>query len=60
MKKKVYLAIAAFALLTLLLKGIPHVAAGISQRGIWNVNYGMVVFPLLVGAAALYLYYRQK
>lgn len=60
MRKKVYLGVLVFAILTLVLRGIPDVAAGIAARGITGVNYGPVVFPLLLAALALYQYRRQK
>ena len=60
MKKKLCLALLVFAVMTLFLRGTPYVAAGIAARGVWGVNYGSVVFPILLGALALYLYRKQE
>lgn len=60
MKKKLCLALLVFAVMTLFLRGIPYVAAGIAARGVWGGNYGSVVFPILLGALALYLYRKQE
>lgn len=59
MKKKLCLAVLVLAVLALL-RGIPYVAAGIAARGAFGVNYGAVVFPVLLGAAAWYLYRKQE
>lgn len=60
MRKKVYLAVLVFAVLVLVLRGIPDVAAGIAAHGITGTNYGEIVFPFLLGAVALYQYRRQE
>lgn len=60
MKRNIWLVLAVLALAVLLLKGIPLVAAGIAAHGVAGANYGGVVFPVLLGAAALYLYRKQK
>ena len=57
--KKTYLVIAAIALITCIAGAFP-LAAGIAERGWGGVNYGRVVFPLLIGAAALCLYSKKK
>lgn len=58
MKKKVYLAIAIFAIITLLTQ-IPYLISGISDRGLSGVNYGRIVIPLLISIVA-FLMYRKK
>ena len=60
MKKRLCLVVLVFAVMTLFLRGIPYVAAGIAARGVWEVNYGSVVFPILLGAVALHLYRKQE
>lgn len=46
--KKVYLIIACIALIALL-TGISELVGGIAARGFGGVNYGRVLFPLLIG-----------
>ena len=48
MKKKVCIMILILAIIGVL-TGINSLAEGISKRGIDGVNYGRVIFPLLVG-----------
>lgn len=60
MKKNLCLAVLVFAVMALFLRGIPYVAAGIAARGVWRVNYGSVVFPVLLGVVAFYLYRKQE
>ena len=60
MHKKLCLAVLVFAVMALFLRGIPYVVAGIAARGVLGVNYGSVVFPVLLGAGALYLYRKQE
>lgn len=60
MKKKLCLAVLVFAVMALFFKGIPSVAAAVAAHGILGANYGAVGFPILLGAAALYLYRRQE
>lgn len=60
MHKKLCLAVLVFAVMALFLQGIPYMAAGIAARGVLGVNYGSVVFPVLLGAGALYLYRKQE
>ena len=59
MKKKVCIVI-LFLAINGLLNGICYLAEGISTRGIEGVNYGSVIFPLLVGAIAVYFLKRKK
>ena len=54
MKKRVCIMILILAIIGVL-TGINSLAEGISKRGIDGVNYGRVIFPLLVGAGTLYL-----
>ena len=59
MKKKVCLVITIFAVISLL-TGISYLVYGIRARGIDGVNYGRVIFPLLIGIIAFYMYKKQK
>lgn len=59
MKKKVCIVILILAIFGLL-NGISYLVEGISTRGIDGVNYGSVIFPLLVGAIAVYFLKRKK
>ena len=58
-KKKVYIVILALAIIAML-TGINYLVEGISARGIDGVNYGRVIFPLLVGVIAVYFLKREK
>ena len=58
MKKKVYLILTIFALIALL-TGIPYLAEGIRARGITGVNWGRVLFPLLIGIVGFYMYKKR-
>ena len=53
MKKIVCIAILILSIIGLL-NGISYLISGISARGIGGVNYGRVIFPLLIGAFAAY------
>lgn len=57
--KKVYLMIAVVALITCL-KGIPYLVEGIAARGWDGVNYGRIVFPLLISGIFFRLYKKDK
>ena len=59
MKKKVYFAIAIFAAITLLTQ-IPYLIGAIGERGVTGVNYGRVVFPLLISVAAFGMYRKKE
>lgn len=59
MKKIVCIVILILAI-TGLLNGISYLISGISARGIGGVNYGRVIFPLLVGAIAVYFLKRRR
>ncbi len=59
MAKKVYLVILIFMVLTLL-SGIPHLIEGIYARGMTEVNYGIVGFPILIGIWSFYKYRKAK
>ena len=43
-----------------LLTGISYLTQSISARGIGGVNYGRVIFPLLVGGIAVYFLKKDK
>lgn len=58
-KKKVFIVILILAIIGLL-TGISYLVEGISTRGIDGVNYGRVIFPLLVGVIAVYFLKREK
>lgn len=55
MNKKVYLFVAIFAGIALL-TGLSYLVQGIGARGVAGVNYGRVVFPLLVMLLSLWFY----
>lgn len=59
MKKKVFIVILILAIIGLL-TGISYLVEGISTRGIDGVNYGRVIFPLLVGVIAVYFLKRER
>lgn len=59
MKKIVCIVILILAI-TGLLNGISYLISGISARGIGGINYGRVIFPLLVGAIAVYFLKKEK
>ena len=57
--KKFFLILAVFGLLALL-TGIGPLIAGVRERG-WNgVNYGRILFPLVIVIASLAACKRQK
>ena len=43
-----------------LLNGVSHIAQGIAVRGISGVNYGGVVFPLMIGIGAVCFLIKNK
>ncbi|MBR5230903.1 MAG: hypothetical protein IKW00_01495 [Clostridia bacterium] len=57
--KKFFLILAVFGLLALL-TGISPLIAGIRERGWDGVNYGRILFPLLIAIASLIAYKRHK
>ena len=57
--KKVYLAVTAIALI-LCVEGIFSLAEGIAARGWGGVNYGQVLFPLLIGGFSFWQFKREK
>ncbi len=59
MRKKVYLIIAVISFIAFF-TGIPYLVNGIQARGLGGVNYGRIIFPLLIGLLVLYAYKRQK
>ena len=59
MKKKICTVILILAIIGLL-TGISYLVEGISTRGIDGVNYGRVIFPLLVGVIAVCFLKKEK
>lgn len=59
MAKKVYFVITIFMILAVL-SGIPHLIDGIRARGMFRVNYGIVVFPTLIGIWSFCKYKKAK
>lgn len=59
MKKKICIVILVFAFFGLL-NGIGYLVQGISLRGIGGVNYGRVLFPLLIGEGAVYFLKKSR
>lgn len=57
--KKGFLALAAAALIACL-TGIADLYEGIAARGWGGVNYGRVMFPLLIGCFALWMLRKKK
>lgn len=57
--KKVYLVLAIIALITCL-TGIPYLVEGIAARGLGGVNYGRIIFPLLISCFSFWLSKRKK
>lgn len=51
--KKVWIVVSVIAIIALL-NGIVYLAEGIDLRGVSGVNYGRVIFPLLIGIEAVY------
>lgn len=43
-----------------LLNGIVYLIEGIDLRGISGVNYGRVIFPLLIGIGAVYALMKSR
>ena len=58
MKKIICVVILILAIMGVL-TGISYLAEGISARGIYGVNYGRVIFPLLIGSIAVYFLVRK-
>lgn len=59
MKKNIYLIITIFGIITLLI-GIAHCVQDIQARGFNGVNYGQVLFPLIISIGGFYLYKKYK
>ena len=57
--KKVYVVISVVALIACL-TGITYLAEGIAARGWDGVNYGRIIFPLLVSGISFWLLKRKK
>ena len=56
--KKACLIIGGFALIALL-TGLPILFRGLAQRGPGGVNYGRVIFPLLLSGVCFHLYKKK-
>ena len=57
--RKGYFVIAVIALITCL-TGIPSLVEGIAARGWGGVNYGRIVFPLLISGISFLLFKQKK
>lgn len=57
--KTIYLLITVVALITCL-TGIPYLVEGIAARGWGGVNYGLIVFPLLISGSSFWMFLRKK
>ena len=58
-KQKVCIAILVLSIIALLV-GISYLVQGIYTRGFGGVNYGSVIFPLLVGIIDVYFMKKTK
>lgn len=59
MMKKLWLIILIIAIIGFL-TGISYLVYGIAQRGLGGVNYGRVIFPLIIGIVAFCLYKKKE
>lgn len=57
--KRVYFVISVIAFIACLM-GIPYLVNGISARGMSGINYGRIIFPLLISGVFFILYKRKK
>ena len=57
--KRKPLLVLAIVFLVVALTGLPIIAKGIAARGIGGVNYGRIVFPLLISGVFFHLYKKQ-
>ena len=57
--KKVYLVISVIAFISCL-TGVSYLVEGIAARGWDGVNYGRIIFPLLISGIFLWLYKKNK
>ena len=57
--KKVYLVVLIFAIIACL-TGLPYLVDGIASRGLDGVNYGRILFPMLLGIISLLLYRKEE
>jgi len=57
--KKFFLVIAIIATIAFV-TGIPVLVSGIRQRGFGGVNYGRVLFPLLIGIIFFVLFKKRQ
>ena len=56
--RKAMLALAIFFLIALL-TGIPAIVKGVASRGFGGLNYGRVIFPLLLSGVCFHLYTKK-
>ncbi len=56
--KKVYLIVSIIAFIAFL-TGVPYIVEGIAQRGAGGVNYGRIIFPLIL-SGVFFLLYKKK
>lgn len=56
--RKVYLVICIYALISFV-TGIPYLITGIMERGMAGVNYGRVIFPLLISGIFFWLFKKK-
>lgn len=57
--KKICLVITVIALITCL-AGVSYLVEGIAARGWDGVNYGRIIFPLLISGIFFWLYKKNK
>ena len=57
--KKLWLVILIIAIIGIV-SAIPLLVDGIIKRGAGGVNYGRVIFPLIIGIVAFCLYKNKK
>ena len=57
--KKLYPVFTMLALIACL-TGIPYLVEGIAARGWGSVNYGRVIFPLLISAVCFGLFHKKQ
>ena len=57
--KRFYLVVAVIALVTCV-AGAFTLASGIAERGLGGVNYGRVVFPLIISVVFFRLFRKRK
>lgn len=56
--KKAYFVICVIALITAL-TGVPYLSEGITARGLAGVNYGRVIFPVLISGICFWQFKKK-